>query len=463
MSIGVIAPPVRLLRTNLRTGALARLVAVVTAMLAGTTIGLEFVSPVHIIDPTGRAAIETALTVLAVVTAGLLAANFRVSRRLPDLLLLCALAAVSLADFAYCAVPALTGGAGPEPGGAARLACDVIVSLAFAAAAFAPLKLLSSPRHRLIGVAVATGASIVMLAELLERATGSRWEANHLVGLAVNMAAAGVLLLSALAFVSRSKREGRFGLLAGASFLLAAARLQYLVMPVVGTNWITPREGLRIVAYALVLASAYWQHAKARHDQAMAAISSERERIARDLHDGLAQDLACIAAQGQRLGYELQPEHPLMVAARRALATSRGIIADLAASTAPSTEAALRLVADELEHRYGLQVEIQADTETARAANDDLDFQQRDHVVRIAREAIVNAALHGGARHVDVLLLQRGRDLLIRVSDDGCGTGEAQTSGLGSRMMRARAACLNSQLTTHPRPGGGTELELVVP
>ena len=47
-----------------------------------------------------------------------------------------------------------------------------------------------------------------------------------------------------------------------------------------------------------------------------------------------------------------------MIAARNALATSRGVIADLSASTAPTTEAALRIIADELRHRYGLQIEV---------------------------------------------------------------------------------------------------------
>lgn len=462
MSIGVIPPPIRVLRTDLKTEAFARLAAVAIAVLAGTATGLEFIRPLYIIDPRDRAAIETVIALLAILAAGLLVANIRGSRRLSDLLLLCALAAVSLTDIAYCAVPALTGGAGPEPGGAARLFCDAIVSLAFAAAAFAPRKVVAARRRPLIWAAIAAGTGMVALAELLERATGAQWEANHPVALAVDAAATAVLLLSALAFVRRRKHETRVGLLAGSCFLLAAARLQYLAMPAVATNWITPREGLRLVAYALLVASAYSQYAKTRHDQAMAAISSVRERIARDLHDGLAQDLACIATQGQRLGTELQPEHPLMVAARRALATSRGVIADLAASTAPSTEAALRLVADELSHRYGLQVEVQTEMDTALAGNNDLNLQQREHVVRIAREAIVNAALHGEASRVDLVLLKKGSDLLMRVSDDGRGVREGQASGLGSRMMRARATCLNGQLTRHPRAGGGTELELVV-
>ena len=228
-------------------------------------------------------------------------------------------------------------------------------------------------RRRLIGVAALAGAATVIVAELLEEATGSRWSASlqeigirgavaHRVKLAVNGVAAIVLLVSGLAFLRRAQRgAARCALLAGASFLLAGARLQYLAIPAVATNWITPREGLRLAAYAMLLASAYWEYARAHGAEAVAAISSERERIARELHDGLAQDLACIAAQSQRLGVELQREHPLMVAARNALATSRGVIADLSASTAPTTEAALRLIADDLHHRHGLEIEVRVE------------------------------------------------------------------------------------------------------
>jgi signal transduction histidine kinase len=231
----------------------------------------------------------------------------------------------------------------------------------------------------------------------------------------------------------------------------------------VATNWVTPREAWRLSAYALLLAGAYVRHARMGRDAARVAIASERERIARDLHDGLAQDLACIAAQGQRLDAKLGAAHPLMVATRHALATSRGAITDLWASTAPTTEAALRMVADELAHRYDLQVEVRIEAHTGLTADNELDPHQREDLVRIAREAIVNAALHGTARRVDVVLLRRGRDLLLRIADDGRGISDTERSGFGLSTMRARAASLGGQLSAHPRADGGTELELVIP
>jgi signal transduction histidine kinase len=474
MSIGVTASPIGLGRVGQGPSWLTRL-AVSAAVLSAAVLGFELARPIHAITPSGRAAIETMITIAAICTARLLVANFQRSGRLPDLLLLCALVCVSVTDFVYCAAPALVGGTKAESGGGARLACELIVSIAFAAAAFAPGKLMRYPNHRLIGAGSLVGAAIVILAELLEQATGSHWSANlhevgirgavdHPVELAINVVAAAVLLVSALAFLRRARRgDIRCALLAGASFLLAGARLQYLAVPAVATDWITPREGLRLAAYAMLLASAYAEYARAHRAEAVAAISSERERIARDLHDGLAQDLACIAAQGQRLGTELKREHPLMVAARNALTTSRGVIADLSASTAPTTEAALRVIAGDLNHRYGLQIEVRVEMTTALGGRNDLDLVDREHVVRIAREAIVNAALHGRARRVDVVLSGKAGDLVMRITDDGWGISDAHGSGMGLRTMRARAAALGGHLSAHSGPAGGTQLELTVP
>ena len=468
------ASPIRLVRVGLGPSWLTRL-AVSAGVLSAAVLGLELARPIHATNPGGRAAIETIITIAAVCTARLLVANFQRSGRLPDLLLLCALVSVALTDFVYCAAPALLGGTKAESGGGARLACELIVSAAFAAAAFAPGRLVRYPSRRVIGVATVVGAAIVVLPELLEKATGSHWSASlheigirgavdHPVELALKGVAATVLVLSALAFLRRAQRgDIQCALLAGASFLLAGARLQYLAVPAVATNWVTPGEGLRLAAYAMLLGSAFSEYARARRAEALAAISSERERIARDLHDGLAQDLACIAAQGQRLGTKLEPEHPLMVAARNALATSRGVIADLSASTAPTTEAALRLIAEDLRHRHGLDIEVRVEMTTALGGSDELDLVDREHIVRIAREAIVNAALHGEARRVDVVLSSNGGDLVMRITDDGWGMTNAHGSGMGLRTMRARAAALGGHLSADSGPAGGTQLELTVP
>jgi signal transduction histidine kinase len=191
------------------------------------------------------------------------------------------------------------------------------------------------------------------------------------------------------------------------------------------------------------------------------AVSAERMRIARDLHDGLAQDLAFIAAHSERLAREFGADHPLAIAATRALAASRGQIVDLEASHASSTEAALREVAGELSSRFNVNVKVVVDG----AVNTERGEHERTELVRIAREAIANAVRHGGARNVTVRLGSRRDDLLLRVSDDGCGFGGAAQdtagTGLGMRTMRARAKSVGGRLVTRTHESGGAEIEVI--
>jgi signal transduction histidine kinase len=195
---------------------------------------------------------------------------------------------------------------------------------------------------------------------------------------------------------------------------------------------------------------------------AEAATTRERKRIARDLHDGLAQDLAFIAAHGDRLAVEKGAEDPLAIAARRALAVSRGAIAELSGTQARTTADALRQVGDELSRRFGIEVDVEADPRASIAVKP----SDREDIVRIAREAIVNAARHGRARRVVVSLLALEHQLVLRVRDDGVGMGAAPArsgGGFGLVCMRERAAALGGRLTAETPRHGGTEVELVVP
>jgi signal transduction histidine kinase len=258
-------------------------------------------------------------------------------------------------------------------------------------------------------------------------------------------------------------RDGdRFaGLLAAAAACVAGAQLGKLGLGVAPPDWVTPSDALRVAGYGLLLAAAIGMYRRSQDQVARDAVSAERLRIARDLHDGLAQDLAFIAAHSERLAREFGADHPLALAAARALAASRGQIVDLEASHASSTESALREVAAELAARFCVNVTVSVDSgvDTERGA------RARRELVRIAREAIANAVRHGGARNVTVRLGSRRDDLLLRVSDDGCGfagAGKASAgTGLGMRTMRARAKSVGGRLVTRSCEGGGAEIDVV--
>jgi signal transduction histidine kinase len=146
-----------------------------------------------------------------------------------------------------------------------------------------------------------------------------------------------------------------------------------------------------------------------------------------------------------------------VIAARRALAVSRGAIADLSAAEAPTATAALRHVADELEVRYGVSVSVDSDDIELRP-------DAREDVIRIVREAIVNAA-RAHAQSVAVSLTRNGERFVLRVLDDGIGIGTELKArpGFGVRAMRERATSLGGGLTARPARHGGTELKVVFP
>ncbi len=423
----------------------------------------------HATHPTGRGAIETAITMWALVASILLYKIFEHTRSRRDLMLLAALGVVSLTDFVFSVLPALAGSNALSAESGARYASELLVALAFIAAAFSQNRTISGRGRRPTVIAALTSLGVVLIGWLFDltvqprAAQGSRMDTglsaaiHHPVSTGLAVLCSGVLLVAAVAFVIRARRGYIDGwLLATAAFLLSASRLQYLTLPDVAADWITPRDALRLGAYAMLLAVAVRQYVRLRHQTAVAA---ERERIARNLHDGLAQDLAFIAAHGQRLDTALGPEHPMMMAARRALAASRGAIVDLSASGAGSTGAALVEVASELRDRYAVAVDV------AIKSDANLPAADREEVVRIAREAILNSIRHGGAKRVEVTFDGRRSEPLLRVLDDGCGIGGARAGashGFGLPTMRARAESLGGELVTRPNPNGGTVLEVVL-
>jgi signal transduction histidine kinase len=400
--------------------------------LGGLTAGvicLGLVWPLHATATGARAGTESAITLFAVLSALLLADRFRRTRRIDDLLLAGVVATAGLAELVCATLPAVTGVnvagvsvAGTGNGAAAGAAAAVAVAM--------------------VGLALAPP-----LGEI-------RWRGGRTTGPVASVSAdlrepSGVATL----------------LLVAGCLLLASAGLQGLAVPRQATDWVTPGDGLRLVAYGVLLGVALRRHAGMRRAVAAGALSEERTRLARDLHDGLAQDLAFIAVCAQGLEPDLGPQHPLVIAARRALGASRGLMADLAARSAPTTGAALRLVADELGGRFGVRVEVRTTPVTTLAGGTDLGPSEREEIVLIAREAIVNAITHGHAQRIDVTLDLVGKRPLLLVTDDGggvtSGTPDPQ-SGFGLPTMRARAESLGGRLVMRQGASGGTELEVRV-
>ena len=116
-------------------------------------------------------------------------------------------------------------------------------------------------------------------------------------------------------------------------------------------------------------------------------------------------------------------------------------ISELTDPEGASAHESLEAVAQELRDRFAVTIAV--DTSAPQV---DLEPRAREHVTRIAREAIANAARHGGAQNVVVSLTTHGRGVALRVVDDGCGIAQAHSDpvhdGFGLRSMRERAAAL---------------------
>lgn len=447
------------------------LTAILIAVVCFVGYGMPRLWAIHSSSESLRSMLETGIAAGAILGAILLAARFRQTRLLHDLLLLGALGAVALTDFIFHALPAYGGRTVGTYGGGFWMALTTLAGAAFVAAAFCAEDRRITVSSRAAIAATVAIAGWITLWEAVDVASGLVTDRGP-VGVYAPIWNAMALICFALLLVSgiRFAHRAAFGdaaakLLTGVAILLAGAELETLAMPVVPNDWLMPGDGLRAGAFAILIAVSVILYRRAVHELAHEALTAERMRIAHDLHDGLAQDLACIAAHSGRLAHEFGAEHPLTIAARRALAASRGRILDLEASGAPTTAAALREVAAEARARFDVRIIVRVQAHDQPEPTPD----ERTEVVRIAREAIANAVRHGDAKHVTVTLGSRRERLLLRITDDGSGLPvpdrpPAPTigTGLGMRMMGARARRIGAQLNARRRgEQGGTEIEVV--
>jgi signal transduction histidine kinase len=423
----------------------AAAVGLALAVIAGVLAAVELLRPVHGVDSSARAAIETTIAVVALLTARVVIGILDHDRQARELLLLLGVLALFLAGFSAWAGPVIAGVRASAPFDGVRLAWELIGALVLAAAAFASPASVVRPlpgRARIaarVGVgAIAAGTVLVEI--IAVQSGGSATALGHTVAVGVQLVSVAILAIAGLAFVARPSRPERGdGLLAGASLLLAAAGVQFLAVPTVSADWVTPRDGVRLTAFALLLGAVCLRNAEVQRRRAYIAVCSERERVARDLHDGLAQDLACIAAQAQRLDCQLPPEHPLMLATRDALTALRGIVADLTASTAGTSEEAVQLVARELGRRLGLQVTVRTETDVTSAVGSE-HLGSRDDLIRATRGAIVAAAVSGEARSVDLILSRRTGNVVVDVSHGTDAIAELGPAGVAPPRPRVRGA-----------------------
>jgi signal transduction histidine kinase len=266
-------------------------------------------------------------------------------------------------------------------------------------------------------------------------------------------------MVAAVGFTRRAERTGDelMTWLAASAALASFARLNYGFFPSLYTQWVYVGDALRVASYLLMLGGAAREIARYQQSLAEAAVAEERRRIARDLHDGLAQELAYLATHGPLLGRrsDLPELEYVAAAAERALAESRRAIALLSSSSDEPLDLALVQTVEELVNRAGGRAEFDVETGV------DVPPATREALLRIVREAVANACAHANA---DVVRVQftNGGPISLRVEDDGVGFDpvEVDSKGFGLTTMQERAHAIGADFHVDSKLGRGTAIEV---
>jgi len=213
------------------------------------------------------------------------------------------------------------------------------------------------------------------------------------------------------------------------------------------------------VGHLLELALSNWLAHERLEEHAR---NEERRRIARELHDGMAHELAYMATKARTSA--TASERPddmvdLANAADRALDEARRAITILSARSPESLQSCITQTTEDMCLRFGIRAEFHLDRHVA------LPSQETENLLRIIREAVTNAARHGAASCVTVRLAA-GPGVRLAIHDDGCGFDMAVPSrlgGFGLLSMQERAKSMGARFAVASAPGQGTAVEVLFP
>ena len=278
---------------------------------------------------------------------------------------------------------------------------------------------------------------------------------------------AGLLLiavLQAVAFMLAMRRWliGPLDRVAAATSVIATGDLAHRLEPERSEEFSRLGGAVNAMAASLQAIQRRVELARAARQRAAgAARDAERRRLARELHDGILQDLSAV-----RLG--LESREPIagesgaagvVGAISGVIAAIRAVVDDLRppALRGGSLEEAIAGHARVLAWAQGIELSLDlpgAETVPEWAARD---------LYRIAQEATANALRHASAKRIWIRLVREGGDTILEVEDDGVGF-DVETSSLGSGVqgMRERAAILGAELDLGRREKGGTRVRLIL-
>ncbi len=242
---------------------------------------------------------------------------------------------------------------------------------------------------------------------------------------------------------------------------------------IAGAPWWSARHLLQEVVLILILllvVQAYHGYMQRRR---RAAISGERERMAHELHDTLAQTFAGLAFQlhGIRNRLRLRESAPFDMVEKQldeasdfVRRTHREASLSIAMLRSQSPEVgdlatALERSARELTPPGVASVRVVGDS-----ASREMPLRITDALFHIAREALVNAARHANAAKIDITITFQRNGLCLEVTDDGVGfVPDPHSVRLGLRGIQHRAAGIHAKVQLETKVGHGTRLKVSAP
>jgi signal transduction histidine kinase len=413
--------------------------------------------------PSLRLFLDTAILVVSVIVCVLAYVRFSVDRRTFELYLLCGFFVTAASTLAFSIAPVLGGDPAGRAEAWAGIAGKLVAAALIAAAPFA--------RGRVATRAFAFVTMAALALVLLALWTICRGLAGGLPLLAPDRPQPGLLtaalalqaLLALAALVGFGLRYRAHGedldrwLAFGATIWLFA-ELHAVFTPPLSSEYVSQGDVLRLASYGILLVGV-WRAIRAA--ELGRVVAEERARVAREIHDGLAQYLFAISTQTSLLagGAELERVLPrLQEAATAAQQEARfAVLALSSASGSASFDSALTRYVEFLTADGQLDVDLEIERTIELRPDEQIE------IFRIVQESLANVRRHANAHSATVLIGLRDGQRVVRVVDDGEGFDEeAVTRGQGLRNIRTRAAAIGGVLRLVSKPGRGTSLEVVL-
>jgi signal transduction histidine kinase len=226
-------------------------------------------------------------------------------------------------------------------------------------------------------------------------------------------------------------------------------------------------ETVRVVETFADQASVAIEYVRAQADVRRLGLMEERERIAKELHDGIIQSLFAVGMNLQSTALTSgSPETAARV--ENAVGELDGVIRDLRNyifGLRPGILAdrqlnqALEAIAEEAASTANIPIAVEVDAAVSAA------LSSRSHeIVQLTREALSNVTRHSRAKHAFVRLTRRAASAVLTIEDDGVGFDARKPSeGNGMKNMRERAVAIGGRLRVTSSNGKGTRLRFTFP